>query len=229
MQRRRRNKVKKLKILLLRRTCACRGATNEKQQPAKYSHLSKISLGKKRICCRRFAMLLLSSFERNSCRKLKSKAFFSSFKLLLEKEQQENWRVNFHVCHHETISLTLRCFLFDRIIHDFQFFKTPILIICNYLGKLRRHILVSMVWWWFLVCYLFGYLFYLWTVLLIYLATSDYQKTHVILVLTEMMMGVNFVQASVDFSGLILQTTMCAALATNHLERRLSQSWVPQK
>lgn len=210
MQRRRRNKVKKLKILLLRRTCACRGATNEKQQPAKYSHLSKISLGKKRICCRRFAMLLLSSFERNSCRKLKSKAFFSSFKLLLEKEQQENWRVNFHVCHHETISLTLRCFLFDRIIHDFQFFKTPILIICNYLGKLRRHILVSMVWWWFLVCYLFGYLFYLWTVLLIYLATSDYQKTHVILVLTEMMMGVNFVQASVDFSGLILQTTMCA-------------------
>ena len=174
-------------------------------------------------------MLLGSSFERNSCRKLKSKAFFSSFKLLLEYEQQENWRVNFHVCHHETISLTLRCFLFDRI-HDFQFFKTPILIICNYLGKLRRHILVSMVWWWFLVCYLFGYLFYLWTVLLIYLATSDYyQKTHVILVLTEMMMGVNFVQASVDFSGLILQTTMCAALATNHLERRLSQSWVPQK
>ena len=176
-------------------------------------------------------MLLGSSFERNSCRKLKSKAFFSSFKLLLEYEQQENWRVNFHVCHHETISLTLRCFLFDRI-HDFQFFKTPILIICNYLGKLRRHILVSMVWWWFLVCYLFGYLFYLWTVLLIYLAlrtTSDYQKTHVILVLTEMMMGVNFVQASVDFSGLILQTTMCAVVATNHLERRLSQSWGLQK
>ena len=44
-RRRRRNKVKKLKILLLR-TCACRGATNEKQQPTKYSHLSKISLGK---------------------------------------------------------------------------------------------------------------------------------------------------------------------------------------
>ena len=42
-------------------------------------------------------------------------------------------------------------------------------------------------------------------------------------------MGVNFVQASVDFSGLILQTTMCAVVATNHLERRLSQSWGLQK